>query len=251
MEPSMSAIRAVYRHSKSTALPARLTAVEVWSVARAVRGQLAIDRSERTLQLETLAQRICELEVNDIAFDVAWDLDHKVLNPAGKPVMGVTEYDKASPDCVMVSVNGPMLGAAETLMRSTIAHELGHVVFDAPGWIRVPPAMPAYSGVASSDKSRDPRETRANEFMGALLVPPTLARIDLQRQAKRQRLPTSVRRSSVVPGAAAFDALRLDRDAVEEVIFELAERYGVSTSFLRVRLDRYDLLRTGRNWDLY
>jgi hypothetical protein len=78
-----------------------------------------------------------------------------------------------------------------------------------------------------------------------------LARIDLQRQAKRQRLPASSRLSSVVPGATAFDALRLDREAVEEVIFELAERYGVSTSFLQVRLDRYDLLRTGRNWDLH
>jgi Zn-dependent peptidase ImmA (M78 family) len=164
--------------------------------------------------------------------------------------MGVTEYDKASPDCVMVSVNGPMLGGTEPLLRSTIAHELGHVVFDAPGWVRVPPAAPAYSATAPANKRGDPRETRANEFMGALLVPPTLARIDLQRQAKRQRLPASVRLSSIVPGAIAFDALRLDREAIDEVIFELAERYGVSTSFLRVRLDRYDLLRTGRNWDL-
>ena len=247
----MSAIRAVYRHSKTTALPARLTAVEVWSVARAVRRQLSTDQSERRLELESPAQRICELEINDVRFDVAWDLEHAVLNPAGKPVMGVTEYDKASPDCVMVSVNGPMLGAAETLMRSTIAHELGHVIFDAPGWIRVPPAAPAYSGVASSDKSPDAREARANEFMGALLVPPSFVRVDLQRQAKRQRLAASVRPSNVVPSAVAYDALRLDRDAVEEVIFELAERYGVSTSFLRVRLDRYDLLRTGRNWDLH
>ena len=48
----------------------------------------------------------------------------------------------------------------------------------------------------------------------------------------------------------AYDALHLDRDAVDEMIFELAECYGVSTTFLQVRLDRYDLLRTGRNWDL-
>jgi Zn-dependent peptidase ImmA (M78 family) len=198
-----------------------------------------------------VAERVAELEINDVAFDVAWDLDHEVLNRAGKPVMGVTEYDKASPECVMVSVNGPMLAETETLLRSTIAHELGHVVFDAPSWVRVPPAVPAYSGIPSSSEKSDPREVRANEFMGALLVPPTLARIDLQRQAKRQRLPASVRPSNVVPGAIAFDALRLDRDAVEEVIFELAERYGVSTSFLQVRLDRYDLLRTGRNWDLH
>lgn len=243
-------IRAAYRHSGTTAVPARLSAAEVWSVARAVRAQLAIERSERKLELGNVAERVVELEINDITFDVAWDLEHEVLNAAGKPVMGVTEYDKASPDCVMVSVNGPMLADTETLLRSTIAHELGHVVFDAPGWIRVPPATPAYSVAPSGNNRRDPRETRANEFMGALLVPPMLVRIDLQRQAKRQRLPASVRPSNIVPGAVAYDALRLDREAVEEVIFELAERYGVSTSFLQVRLDRYDLLRTGRNWDL-
>lgn len=242
-------IRAAYRHSRTTAAPARPTAAEVWSVARAVRGQLATDRCARKLELENVAQRAAELEINNITFDVAWDLEHEVLNRAGKPVMGVTEHDKASPDCVMVSVNGPVLADSETLLRSTIAHELGHVVFDAPGWIRVPPAAPAYSGVTQSHKRTDPREMRANEFMGALLVPPMLARIDLQRQAKRRRLPASVQPSNVVPAAAAYDALYLDREAVEEVIFELAECYGVSTSFLQVRLDRYDLLRTGRNWD--
>lgn len=244
-------IRAVYRHTKITAAPARLTASEIWSVARAVRIQLADDRFARKLELDDVAQRVAQIDINDIAFDVAWDLEHEVLNRSGEPVMGVTEYDKASPDCVMVSVNGPMLAGTEMVLRSTIAHELGHVVFDAPGWIRVPPAAPAYSGVTPPTKHGDPREVRANEFMGALLVPPTLARVDLQRQAKRHRLPASRRPSNVVTGTPAYDALRLDREAVEEVIFELAELYGVSTSFLRVRLDRYDLLRTGRNWDLH
>jgi Zn-dependent peptidase ImmA (M78 family) len=159
--------------------------------------------------------------------------------------MGVTEYDRASPDCVMVSVNGPTLGANEPLLRSTIAHELGHVVFDAPGWIRMAPAKAAYTTVSGDDAGRAPREIRANEFMGALLVPSSLIRIDLQRQAKRNRLPVSPRPSNVVVGATAYDASRLDPDAVDEVIFVLADRYGVSESFLRVRLDRYDLLRTG------
>ncbi|MGE0627597.1 MAG: ImmA/IrrE family metallo-endopeptidase [Hyphomicrobiaceae bacterium] len=244
-------IRAVYRHTKITAAPARLTASEIWSVARAVRTQLAVDHFARKLDLNDVAQRVAQIDINDVAFDVAWDLEHEVLNRAGEPVMGVTEYDKASPDCVMVSVNGPMLHPAETLLRSTIAHELGHVVFDAPGWIRVPPAAPAYSTTTPSHARSDARELRANEFMGALLVPPTLARVDLQRQAKRHRLPASRRPSNVIIGTPAYDALRLDREAVEEVIFELAELYGVSTSFLRVRLDRYDLLRTGRNWDLH
>ena len=245
------AIRAAYRHCQTTAAPARLTAAEIWSVARAIRGQLVIEGLERKLELESVVPRILALEINEVAFEVDWDFEHEVLNAAGKPVMGVTEYDKASPDCVLVSVNGPTLSGMETLLRSTIAHELGHVVFDAPGWIRVPPTAPAYSGVPPPDQSQDRREVRANEFMGALLVPPMLVRVDLQRQAKRQHLPASDCPSTVIPGALAYDGSRLDHDAVEEAIFELAERYGVSTRFLQVRLDRYDLLRTGRDWSLH
>jgi hypothetical protein len=75
-----------------------------------------------------------------------------------------------------------------------------------------------------------------------------MLRVDLQRKAKQQRLPASRRPSTVVSGAPAYDGRQLDRDAVEEIIFSLAESYGVSQSFMRVRLDRYDLLRTGRSW---
>jgi hypothetical protein len=46
-------------------------------------------------------------------------------------------------------------------------------------------------------------------------------------------------------GAPAYDGAHLDGDSVEELMFVLAERYGVSESFLRVRLERYDLMRTG------
>lgn len=245
----MPRIQVAYRHSKFTAQPDRLTAADVWRVARETRVQVGDERFERRLDLDGVAKRLSELEVNGVRFEVAWDVDHDVLNAAGEPVMGVTEYDKASPECILVSVNGPMLGNSETLFRSTIAHELGHVVFDAPGWILVPPSAPASSGFTSSPRTRDPRELRANEFMGALLVPPSLLRVDLQRLAKRHRLVSSARPSTVISGAPAYDASRLDRDAVEEVIFSLAESYGVSEGFLRVRLDRYDLLRTGRAWD--
>ena len=245
----MPHIQVAYRHSQFTAQPDRLSAADVWRVARETRVQVGTDRFERRLDFGGVAQRLSDLEVNGVRFEAAWDLDHEVLNAAGEPVMGVTEYDKASPDCVMVSVNGPTLANAETLLRSTIAHEFGHVVFDAPGWILVPPAAPASSGFTSSPRTRDPRELRANEFMGALLVPPSLLRVDLQRQVKRHRFAASARPSTIISGAPAYDASRLDRDAVEEVIFSLAESYGVSESFLRVRLDRYDLLRTGRPWD--
>jgi hypothetical protein len=239
------AVQVTYRHSRFTAAPEYLSPSEIWVVARNIRNQLEHDRFERRLPLDEVPDRLRRLEVNGVAFDVEWDLDHEVLNPAGKPVMGVTEYDKASPECVMVSVNGPKLRCLDTLLRSTIAHELGHVVFDAPGWVSIPPDAPVCTGFSSRKSPHDPREARANEFMGALLVPASLLRVDLQRQAKRLRLPQSPRPSTIMAGAPAYDAAHLDSDSIEEAIFVLAERYGVSESFLRVRLERYDLVRTG------
>ena len=119
------------------------------------------------------------------------------------------------------------------------------MVFDAPGWVLIPPDVPVCTGFSSRRSARDPREARANEFMGALLVPASLLRVDMQRQAKQHRLAQSPRPSTVMAGAPAYDAACLDGDSVHEVIFDLAERYGVSESFLRVRLERYDLMRTG------
>ena len=243
----MTEVRVAYRHSKFTAAPERLSPAEVWAVAREVRSQLVADRFQRALAIESVVGELFQLEINGIAFEVDWDLDHDVLKPGGKQVLGVTEYDKASPDCVMVSINGPLLRKAETLLRSTIAHELGHVVFDAPGWILIPPDTRVCSGY--SRNTRDPGEARANEFMGALLVPMSLLRVDFQRQAKRLRFAPSGRPSVVVAGAPAYDAQHLDGDSVAEAIFALTERYRVSESFLRVRLERYDLLRTSRRLD--
>jgi hypothetical protein len=189
--------------------------------------------------------RLQQLEVNGIPYEVDFDLEHEV-HRTGKSTMGVTEYDKASPGCIMVSVNGPKLRETGTLLRSTVAHEIGHVMFEAPNWILTQPEKPVRSGFTGGNASRDPREVRANEFMGALLVQSSLVRVDLQRLAKKHRFGASPRPSTVMSGAPAYDAAHLDEDSVQEVIFTLAERYDVSPSFMRVRLERYDLLRTGR-----
>ena len=244
----MSPVTATYRHSQFTAAPEGLSLAEIWAVATSLRRQLVPDSLERRVPLRDIGEHLSRLEINGVAFDVDWDLDHRVANRAGQQVMGVTEYDKASPDCVLVSVNGPMLQGSDTLLRSTIAHEIGHLVFDAPGWILIPPDAPVRSEFDGMKNRRDPREVRANELMGALLVPPWLLRVDWHRQAKRQRFPAAEHPSTVISGAPAYDGASLDGDAVEEAIFTLAERYGVSQSFIQVRLERYDLLRGGRSW---
>ena len=235
-------IQVAYPHSKETGSPKSLSHKQIWATASAVRRQLQAPSVERNLPLEDLLPKLGRMAVNEARFEVDWDLEHTVLNRAGKPVMGATEYDKASPGCVMVSVNGPKL-RNDTVLRSTIAHELGHVVFDAPEWILCAPEQPVQTSFTGRVSWRDPREVRANEFMGALLVPASTLGLDLQRLARQQRLPRSRRPSAVLPNTSAYDDAKLDPDIIVDLIFELAERYGVSESFMRVRLERYDLLR--------
>ena len=82
--------------------------------------------------------------------------------------------------------------------------------------------------------------------MGALLVPPALLRVDVQRHAKKARFAPSPHPSRIIRGAPAYDSCSQDADALGEAVFALAELYGVSESFIRVRLARYDLLRAHR-----
>ena len=242
----MSEIVASYRHSPFSAEPEQLNSQEIWAVGRDVRAQLVSDSLTRALDFSGIEEQVAQVNVNGVSFGVAWDLEHEVLNPARKPVMGVTEYDESVPDCVMVAINGPKLSSLDYLLRSTIAHELGHVIFDAPRWIRLGPApAPAFFGGEQTHAAKyDPREVRANEFMGGLLVPPALVRVDFMRAARRHRLQPSRYPSAMIRGAAAYDNDLQDADAVQEAVFSLAELYGVSQSFMRVRLERYDLLRS-------
>ncbi len=242
----MPEIVASYRHSPFSAEPEQLNSQEIWAVGRDVRAQLVTDSLARALDFSGIEEQVTQVNVNGVSFGVAWDLEHEVLNPARKPVMGVTEYDESVPDCVMVAINGPKLSSLDYLLRSTIAHELGHVMFDAPRWIRLGPALTTacFSAEQAHAAKYDPREVRANEFMGGLLVPPALVRVDFMRAARRHRLQPSRRPSTMIRGAAAYDNCVQDADAVQEAVFSLAELYGVSESFMRVRLERYDLLRS-------
>ncbi|HZP21416.1 MAG TPA: hypothetical protein VFB16_14570 [Bauldia sp.] len=266
----MSPIKVTYPCSPVTGEPNRLTARQVWDVARNVRAQFT-DPQERRLDTVRLVETASSLLVNGLAFEAYWDLDHEVCDEADRPVMGATEFDPGQPDSVMVSVNGVLIGVRDDLLRSTAAHELGHVVFDAPGLIRRATDLkvagfdqrPSADWVRIMSDRRGPhppnssatvvqdwREFRANEFMGALLVPPGLLRVELQRFAKRRRLPLSDVPSRVIRGAPAYDGWSLDPEGAIEMLFTLAERFRVSEAFVRVRLDRYDLVRSGRQWHL-
>ena len=245
----MSPITLRFRHSALTHEPVQLSPPEIWAVARNLRAQLTDDPLQRKLDLSKIDEQGARLDVNDIRFGVLWDFDHAVRNADGEEVLGVTEYAETTPLHVLVSINGPRLQVSDTLLRSTIAHELGHVIFDAPSWMvsRQAPYMQAASTGSPTVSARwDPMEVRANEFMGALLVPPAPIRIDFLRLVKRQRLSLSPRPSQVIPGAPAVDGQTVEAEAAAEMLFSLGQLYGVSESFMRVRLSRYDLLRTAR-----
>ena len=255
----MPGIHLNYPHSPFWAVPDRLNARQVWAVAQVLRKCVSADAFQRRFDVESLVGLTEAMVVNGVAFGAHWDFEHEVRNEADQPVMGTTEFDPAQPDSVMVSINGVALAGRDELLRSTIAHEVGHVVFDAPSWIRGASTRRMADfhnqpegngkkepvGARSSQRTRDWREFRANEFMGALLVPMPLIRLDLLRFAKRHRFPASLSPSRIAGGAPAYDGAALDPDAVQDLLFTLAERYGVSEPFVRVRLDRYDLLRTG------
>jgi hypothetical protein len=243
----MSPITVGFRHSALTYEPIQLSPPEIWAVARNVRAQLTSDPLARTLDLSRIDEQGDWFDVNDIQFGVIWDFDHDVRNEHDTEVLGVTEYHDATPLHALVSINGPRLKVAETLLRSTIAHELGHVIFDAPSWIVSRQDMRAASDLnQAAFVSGNEMELRANDFMGALLVPPSMLRVDFLRLAKRHRLRPSSKPSQVIHGAPAVDGQMTDTEAATEILFGLSELYGVSESFMRVRLSRYDLLRTPR-----
>lgn len=250
-----------YPHSPLTGAVLPMTRRRVRTVATRVRNQIVEDTLQRRIDPEALADAAQALVVNDFAFAACWDLSNDVHTRSGEQVMGATEWDPAEPESVMVAVNGPLIGDAARVL-STAAHELGHVIFDAPSWIRtgtepvtaslatLPAAeldlVPEPLSRGDEDDIRRWSEWRADEFMGTLLTPPTLLRVDFLRLAKRHRLPPSPVPSQQLRGAPAFDGHTVEADTAFEILGTLAERYGLTPSFIRVRLDKYDLLRVNR-----
>jgi hypothetical protein len=84
----------------------------------------------------------------------------------------------------------------------------------------------------------DWREFRANEFMGALLAPRALLHRELVRRAIGLSLPLRDAGEDQPVLGKAGDPMR-----IEELLFDLAERFGVSASFIEYRLHRYSLVQ--------
>jgi len=220
-----------YRHCNRKR-PSYIKNSEIEGVAILARQQL-VDANTDALPLAVLSD-ISGLKINAVVFDLFVGTGDVVHDEDGNPVLGICEYDPGVPDTAMVSVSPVGEHASEELVLSTLGHEIGHAIFDAPGWIvdaskgpglfddpseavrrayrtttrdvehlaKVQPV--SESGTTSSapipghtTKDLYFAELRANEFMGSLLVP-------------RQRLNLAVEELAPKFGVSIHRGLSLD-----------------------------------------
>ncbi|MET3791805.1 ImmA/IrrE family metallo-endopeptidase [Aquamicrobium terrae] len=229
-----------YRQDERTAAPRLRSPQEVWAVATQLRRQVPGLGAGMHDGRELMAA-VQHLEVNMRPIEIIWDGDHHVHDECGRPVFGVCETDRDNPGAALVSINGPLLCDRPDLMLSTVAHELGHVIFDVPAGHRHYRAVtPTAASLLAAERIC---ERRANEFMGALLVPAFELHRQLLLLAGRERLKLCRAPHHGRPGCPIVDG-RNDPDALAGVVAALGTQFGVSDSFIDVRLRRYGLVAT-------
>lgn len=240
-------LQVVYPYHRQSLEPRPMKVQQIWRVAEEVRRQVLPGRSIPCLDLERLIRAARSMLVNGIAIATHWDFERSVHDCAGREALGVTEADPALPGIVLISLNAELIAERDYLKRSTLAHEFGHALFDGPSMLRQA-GQPAFSMVTPDEghlnaparqrEGIDWREFRANEFMGALLAPRALLHRELVRRAISLKLPlVDVGEDQPVLRARA-DPMR-----VEELLLDLAERFGVSASLIEYRLHRYALVQ--------
>lgn len=248
-------------------LPQYIRHIEVERIAALARQQLVADSID-AVPFDALRQ-ISGLKINGIDFKIEVSTDYPVHDEHGNQVFGICEFDPGSPDTAMVSISPVGENLSELLALSTFAHEMGHAVFDAPGWIVQgskgpglfddfePAAQRAYrtttpdgdhlskSLAAKPTTEEHFAELRANEFMGSLLVPRQRMNAAVEELAPKYGI-TIHRHLSTDPDHPGT-ALRLTADGdigfFDMECFEkaLAMRFGVNRRFIQVRLNRYGL----------
>jgi len=110
----------------------------LWAVAARLRGAIARNESPWALSVRALVTAAMRLKVNGRRIASTWDFFQRLRKGAGREVLGIFETDPSAPGLALVSVNGQMIGDRPDLELSTVAHEVGHVVFDAPPSVAEP-----------------------------------------------------------------------------------------------------------------
>lgn len=263
--------RVSYSHFPTTAKPHYVGARHVAEVARSLRQQLRYGNGRPKVDHQEVMERVRRLEVNGVRVDVEWGLDAPLTDDNGAPALGSCEYDLGMPEHALVYVNMQEIGGRDYLERSTGLHELGHGIFDAPAWIVanrqgrldldgepsrgtrvfriVTLGEEHLRNSRTPDGPMDWQEFRANEFMGAFLAPEEVLRRALFRLCKRLWVPLveDSEPQQGLPGLALgpvkADFTGANALKFEPAIYELAEEFGLSPSFIQVRLKKYGLIR--------
>ncbi len=265
-----------YRHCDRNR-PRFIKHSEVEAIALLARQQL-VDAAIDALSLQVL-RSVSGLKINGVAFDLAVDTENTVHDESGNPVLGICEYDPGMPDTAMVSVSPVGDGVSEELVQSTLAHEIGHAVFDSPGWIvdasrgprlfdaiddgarkvyrtttrdgeHLARAAAATDGVLPATRGEEYfAELRANEFMGSLLVPRQRLYAVIEELAPENNVKI-VRGPSLDPDfAGAGLTLETEGDFgfvyLETLKRAVAKRFNVTPRFAEVRMERYGMLKPG------
>ena len=257
-----------YRHCDRKR-PKFIKHVEIEAIAALARQQL-VGSGVDAIAFDTLRQ-IDRLKINGIDFALEVSTDCEVHDEDGNHVFGACEYDPYAPDTAMVCVSPVGEKLSELLALSTLAHELGHAVFDAPGWIMdggkgpglfdalEPVVQRAYRTTTpdSEHLAKVPTapsaamatevhfaELRANEFMGSLLVPRKFLSTAAEELASEYNV--SIHRGpSLDPEIPGTSMQLAASDAADMELLQraLALRFGVNPRFVQVRLQRYGLIR--------
>lgn len=281
----MSTLTLDYRHSHWLR-PVYLKRPEVEDLAAMVRQQLVGAHAD-AIPMAMLSD-ITRLKINDLMYDLYISTDHAVHDENGNPVLGICEYDPGDPNAALVSVSPVSENTNEELVLSTLAHEFGHAIFDAPGWIinaRMGPGLfddpneivyksyrtTTHDGghlakaAPVNDSTRELSqfvgnerevyfsELRANEFMGSLLVPRQRLNLAIEELAPQHGV-TIQRNPSLdpeLPGSILHLMVESEFNSLnmDSLQKSLAERFGVSPRFIQVRMERYGLLKSGDKID--
>lgn len=218
--------------------PYRLSAKAIASIASDIRSRL-FGIQPRPVDVAALIAKTARLVVNGKPITLSWGLDRPIHDENGHEALGVCESDPELPDTVMISVNASLLAHQPEVIRSTAAHEFAHAIFDMPavmgGNIRRTFRTSVASAIAWPGAPIDWVEWRADEFMGAFLVPADkLARV-LPKHASALDLPFRWR---AAPDGRSVPFVDLDpsEGTLGLLVDDLAEAFGVTAAFMSVRL---------------
>ncbi|WP_148203773.1 ImmA/IrrE family metallo-endopeptidase [Nitrobacter winogradskyi] len=189
--------------------------------------------------MAALIAKTARLVVNGKPINLSWGLDRPIHDENGHEALGVCENDPELPDTVMISINASLLAHQPEVIRSTAAHEFAHAIFDMPaamgGNIRRTFRTSVAPAIARPGAPIDWVEWRADEFMGAFLVPADkLARV-LPKHASALDLPFHWR---AAPDGRSVPFVDLDpsEGTLGLLVDDLAEAFGVTAAFMSVRL---------------